>query len=374
MLAVSTFVLELLHIHSKEESAMNKARTSLPGAWVAARPILLAGLSVVALLAIAGFTGRPAEDDDHHGDQEASRAAIDNFWRVYHGNQYSAIPQVQAQLQSAIRHDPENPTLYALLGATHFWHIGEYTRDPNPNMSVLQQDFPDAVASFGKALELDYYSQHPIGYINDDHLPGYLGITTVHLGQRNNDPNLIAKGDQILDFAAYQFPEFNNFNRWAAHNTEQKDSDSYKNALDSLWQALDACAGTRIDRANPDLKPYMHLQTPVGRKKACWSEGTIAPHSFEGFMFNLANGLVKAGQVDAAGVMYANAKYADHYSTWPYRKYLEEVASSDLNARAALYADGDGTNDPPLGVPNRGCSYCHATAPEPEARQTSGQQ
>jgi hypothetical protein len=112
------------------------------------------------------------------------------------------------------------------------------------------------------------------------------------------------------------------------------------------------------------LKPYLYLQTPTGRKKACWSEGALAPHSFEGFMFNLGNGLVKAGHVEAAKVMYANAKYADNYSTWPYRKYLEDVANSDLYARAALYADGNSLNDPPMGVPNRGCSYCHATVPD----------
>ena len=343
------------------------------GVWMKARPIVLAALSGVVLLTIAGFSGRPAQDDDHQGDREASNAAISRFWQAYHGNQYSAIPQVQAQLQSAIEHDRDNPTLYALLGATYFWHYGEYKRDSNLNLSALMQDLPNAVGAFGQALELDYYSKHPIGYINDDHLPGYLGITTVHLGQQNRDPSLIAKGDEMLDFAVYQFPEFNNFNRWAAHNTDWKDSDSYKKALDSLWQALDTCAGATIDRANPDLKPYLYLQTAAGRKKACWSEGTIAPHSFEGFMLNLANGLVKAGQINAARVMYANARYADNYSSWPYRSYLEQAESSDLNARAALYADGDASNDPPLGVPNRGCAYCHATAPEPEARAASGQ-
>ena len=343
------------------------------GVWMKARAILLAALSGIVLLAMTGFSGLPTDDGDHQADKEASRAAIERFWSVYHGNEYSAIPQVQAQLQDAIERDPDNPTLYALLGATHFWHYGEYKRDSNLNLSVLQQDLPNAVGLFGQALELDYYSKHPIGYINDDHLPGYLGITTVHLGQQNRDPSLIAKGDQMLDFAVYQFPEFNNFNRWAAHNTDPKDSDSYKKALDSLWQALDACAGATVDRSNPDLKPYLYLQTAVGRKKACWSEGTIAPYSYEGFMFNLANGLVKAGQVDAARVMYANAKYADNYSTWPYRSYLEEVVNSDLNARAALYADNNAANDPPLGVPNRGCSYCHATAPEPEAQSASGQ-
>jgi len=235
------------------------------------------------------------------------------------------------------------------------------------------QDLPNAVSLFGRSLELDYYGKHLIGYINDDHLPGYLGITTVHLGQQNKDPDLIAKGDQMLDFSAYQFPEFNNFNRWAAHNTDFKDSDSYKKALDSLWEALDACIGTTLDRSNPDLKQYLHLQTPTGRKKACWSEGALAPHSFEGFMLNLGNGLVKAGKVESAKVMYENAKYADNYSTWPYRRYLEEVVNSDLYARAALYADSSSSNDPPMGIPNRGCSYCHATVREPDTHSFSEQ-
>jgi hypothetical protein len=331
------------------------------------RSIAVTLLFVAILIAVTGFT-RGFQEDDLRGQREESSAAITQFWKVYHGNQYNQIPQVQQQLQSALDRDPDNSTLYALLGATHFWHIGEYARDPDPNPEVLQQDLPNAVSLFGKALAIDYYGKHVIGYVNDDHLPGYLGITTVHLGQQNMDPDTIQKGDQLLDMAAYQFPEFNNFNRWAAHNTDPKDSDSYKKALDSLWQALDACASAHVDRANPDLKPYLYLQIAVGRKKACWSEGTLAPHSFEGFMLNLGNGLVKTGQIQAAKVMFANARYAEHYSEWPYRQYLESVANSDLNARAALYGDNDPSNDPPLAVPNRGCSYCHATVPEPPVR------
>lgn len=318
-----------------------------------------------ALLLITGFRWNPAADDDR---QEASEAAIRHFWAVYHGNDYDAIPQVQTELQQAIQNDPESPTLYALLGATHFWHIGEAARDTIPRDPALAQDMPDAVGFFGKALDLDYYSNHPIGYINDDHLPGYLGITTVHLGQLTNDPQLIAKGDQTLDFAAYEFPEFNNFNRWAAHNTDSKDSPSYQKALDSLWEGIDSCIGGSLDRTNPDLKPYLHLLTSVGRKKTCWWQSKLAPYSYEGYMLNLGNGLVKAGQVEAASIIYNNARYADNYSTWPYRYVLEAIASSDLNARAALYADNNPSNDPPLGVPNRGCAYCHAEVSETGSR------
>jgi len=297
----------------------------------------------------------------------ASAVAIEKFWAVYHGNDYAAIASVQLQLRAAMRRDPDNPTLYGLLGASHFWHFGEFARDPHATRQTLEADITSAVQLFQKALDLDYYDTHLPGYVNDDHLPGYLGITLAHLGQISGAAGTVARADHILDFSVYQFPEFNNFNRWAAHNGDPKDSASYHTALDSLWQALDTCTGTRLDRSNPDLGPYLALQTSVGRKKACWSEGDLAPHSFEGFMLNLGNGLVKAGQIDTARVMYANAKYADHYANWPYRQVLESIANSDLAARAALYADDDQNNDPPMGVPGRGCSYCHATVAEPGA-------
>jgi hypothetical protein len=331
---------------------------------LAKRIAITAALSA-ALFFTAGFSGVRTGDEQRARERRESVVAIEEFWAIYHGNNYAAIPRVQAQLQGALKHNPENATLYALLGATYFWHFGEYTRDPHLDVKALQQDMPTAVGLFGKALELDYYGKHLIGYVNDDHLPGYLGITIVHAGQLTGDADLIAKGDEMLDFAVYQFPEFNNFNRWAAHNTDFRDSDSYKKALDSMWQALDSCVGGTVDRTNPDLKQYLSLETTVGRKRVCWSDGEIAPYSFEGFMYNLGSGLVKAGQVEAAKVMFANARYARNYATWPYRKYLEDVANSDLYARAALYADGNSQDDPPLGVPNRGCVYCHATVPEP---------
>jgi hypothetical protein len=349
----------------KKGSPFLKAKHFVAVALMAAAALCFIGVAHSS----AGNGARrvPAQEDQSTG---VSRAAIEKFWTIYHGNDYDGIPEVQNELQTAIESDPNNPTLYALLGATHFWHVGEGTRDPNAQLpaekKALAQDMPTAAALFQKALDLDYYSQHPIGYIYDDHLLGYLGITTFHTGQEFGDPNLMAKGDGILDSAVYQFPEFNNFNRWAAHLDDARDSDTYKKALDSLWQDIDACIGGHLDRANPDMKPYLNLVTGVGRKKACWWKGDIAPYGFEGLVLNLGNGLVKAGEIDAARVMYANAKYADNYETWPYRNVLETIAASDLNARAALYAPGaNPQNAPQLHVPDRSCVYCHATVAEP---------
>jgi hypothetical protein len=347
-----------LFMYSNNVVETNRVRTR--GRWEALRRLafVLVPVAVVSVCAITSAQVSPNTANDR------SSAAIAHFWAIFHGNDYIAIPKVQAELQEAVERDPENVTLQALLGATHFWHVGEYTRDPNPNMTVLQQDMPTAVQLFQNALNLDD-GPHPAGYTYNDHLPGFLGVTTVHLGQMTGNSTLMAQGDQMLNYSIYQFPEFNNFNRWAAHNSDPNTSTSYQAAFDSLWQAIDACVGTTLDRANPDLKPYLYLQTSVGRKSACWSENAMAPHSFEGFMLNLGNALVKAAQVDAAKIVYANAQYASNYATWPYRSVLESIAASDLNARAALYNDNNPANDPPLAVPNRSCVYCHATVAEP---------
>jgi len=82
-------------------------------------------------------------------------------------------------------------------------------------------------------------------------------------------------------------------------------------------------------------------------------------------MLNFGNGLVKAGQIEQARIAYHDAKLLPNYSSWPYRGVLEEIESSDLEARAALYADSNPDNDPDVTVPGRGCVYCHATVPEP---------
>ncbi len=93
------------------------------------QPILSAALLGVVILSSFGVTLKSGQFDDVGQEgRESSNAAIKRFWTVYHGNDFDSIPEVQRELQTALQRDPNNATLYALLGATHFWHIGEYTR------------------------------------------------------------------------------------------------------------------------------------------------------------------------------------------------------------------------------------------------------
>src|SRR4030088_1886890 len=106
MLSLSTY--DCFRFPPKGDSAMNKMR--FPGlsrvlptsnVWIRTKEIVTAVLSAIALIALAGFASGSA-DEDHEMDRGASKAAIERFWSVYHGNEYSAIPQVQAQLQNAL--------------------------------------------------------------------------------------------------------------------------------------------------------------------------------------------------------------------------------------------------------------------------------
>ena len=177
----------------------NEAFAQGVASWPKLRLAVSAVLFGITALSLTGFTNG-SDSDKPETDRDTSRAAIKWFWTAYHGNDYQAIPHVQIELRRAIENDPDNPTLYALLGATYFWHVGEAARDTVPDDPTLAQDMPNAVDFFGKALQLDYYTKHLIGYVNDDHLPGYLGITTFHLGQQYKDSALMEKGERSTRF------------------------------------------------------------------------------------------------------------------------------------------------------------------------------
>src|SRR5436190_14423325 len=244
---------------------------------VMTRPLLIRFLAMaVALGACADDSAQPPIDASDPNAQETH--AVDLFWDTYHGNRYADIASVQVALQAALDCNPSNGQLTALLGATHFWHVAESARDPNADPQQLMADLPTAIQLFQQAA-----SEEP----DDDHLIGFIGVTTVHVGALTHNAGLIARGDQALATAVYRFPEFNNFNRWAAHNAESKNSPGYQVALEALWEAVDACAGAKLDRANPDITPYLPLRTTHGRKSVCWEDNRYAPFAPEGIWLNL---------------------------------------------------------------------------------------
>src|SRR5713226_4105625 len=132
-------------------------------------------IAITSAALVAGCNAsNNADGPPDGGAPTAARAAVDAFWRTYHNNDYAHIAEVQAALQAAIDLNPNNAELHALLGATHWWHVGEASRDLHPDPSVLSTDLPTAVQLLERAAQLDP---------NEDHYSGFIGATTVHVGQ-----------------------------------------------------------------------------------------------------------------------------------------------------------------------------------------------
>src|SRR4029078_13030617 len=89
----------------------------------------------------------------------------------------------------------------------------------------------------------------------------------------------------------------------------------------------------------------MRMERREVRNRVGWNSW-IAPHNLEGFFLNFGDMLVKAGQPDAAVVMYGKAKRPRSYGTWRYRPVLEErIASAKANVEACR------VEKPPAGAP-----------------------
>src|SRR5262249_21127914 len=136
---------------------------------------------------------------------------------------------------------------------------------------------------------------------------GFYGAMLLSEGTIFKDEKLRRRGYFSLKDSIEAFPEFDYFTAGYVMAALPVDSPRFKEAVEYQWLKLDVCVGETIDRANPDYRRFMHLETKDGPKRVCWNSW-IAPHNFEGFFLNFGDMLVKAGELDRAVSMYANAK------------------------------------------------------------------
>lgn len=190
----------------------------------------------------------------------------------------------------------------------------------------------------------------------------FQGGTMMAEGGIHNDPKLVRKGYLTMLKSIRQYPEFSLFAGGYLASRVPPQSNFFKQGLEWLWQNINVCIGDEIDRANPDTSPYQHLATTVGRKRVCWSGGSIAPHNFEGFFWNMGDMLVKSGDWRTGQKIYANSKLAPDYGSWKYRQVLEErIAEAQANV-ALFNAPPDAFNRPIKPVLSESvyaCVACH---------------
>lgn len=279
-------------------------------------------------------------------DQQAAEAK-QFFWQTLHHGRHQDIPQANRLLMIAYLKNPNDPKLAAYLGFLHIWKITERNQsqpDPLiPNEIILSKKY------FQDALILD--PGNPI-------YEGFLGDTQLVEGQVFHDKREEVRGYFTLQRAIDKWPEFNYFTAGYPMSTLSAQSDRFKEAVNWQWRTLDLCAGTRVNRKNPDFTSYMKRETHQGTQRVCW-DLWAAPHNFEGFFMNMGDMLVKSGDWQTGIKLYQNAKLAKNYATWPYRQMLEERI---INAKQNVAYFQSNNSEPSQSIlfnSGHGCMACH---------------
>lgn len=277
-----------------------------------------------------------------------SDKAESNFWEALHKGDYQHIPEAVKLLTAAYLANPNNPRLAAHLGFLHIWKLTERARVPANDPTIVDEIIL-AKKYFADAVELDP---------GDARYLGFLGDAVVIEGKIFNNARESVRGYFILKQAIDQWPEFNYFTAGFPLSSLSPEDHSYKEALAWQWDTMDLCAGTTVDRANPDFSPYMHRETQTGPQRVCWNSW-IAPHNFEGFFLNMGDMLVKEGNWQTAIKIYQNAKLSKNYDTWPYRTFLENRIKNAQNNTKNFQQLGTTPDQRILLNSGYGCVVCH---------------
>lgn len=303
-------------------------------------------------------TGTDAADDittdaldtggSSSGGEVEQHPAVGAFWAAFLGEDYAGLPDVIAGLDAAATENPDDPEVVLIRAHAHLWRLGEFERDPSQGLVVQVESSMAAIESFtaAKALAPEDYR-----------IPCWLGLTQINTGTALGDDDMIAQGRAEVDSAVDNFPEFSLFCRMLEYENAAYDAPEFQQAVDAVWDTLDLCFGEMVDRAAPDLSPYLDQQTAEGPKRVCWNLTPKALHNWQGFMIHAGDIIAKSGDVDAATVLYEDADLLD-WDSWQHQDLIDDRLA-DVAARAASYADEDPMNDAPIGSGTYSCTMCH---------------
>jgi hypothetical protein len=321
-------------------------RLRIIGACVVVAALAIAGLVWAnwARIAVAVAPNKVAAQSR----SEAARQADELFWQTFHGGRYDEIQPALEALTAAYLETPDDAVTASHIAWLHVWRVSERSRLA-AIPATITDDIRVSRRYFHEAVELNSA---------DARYLGFLASMTLAEGTIDKEEATLRRGYYMLLDAIRAWPEFNLFTGGFVLSQKPAGSDQFKEGLEWQWRTLDLCAGGTVDRANPDYAKYMTLETKEGQKRVCWNSW-IAPHNFEGFLLNMGDMLVKSGDWQTARKIYANARLAREYPTWPYRDVLEERVKSAVANVASFNAPAGG--DKPVMMINSkfACMACH---------------
>jgi hypothetical protein len=271
------------------------------------------------------------------------------FWTVIHGDDHSVAKQDEtlANLAKAIKRDKKDGRPPFLLGMLHLYRFGQATIRFDQVTDAARAELVAANQAFARALPLLWDGQR-----GDSRVPGFVAAAKFSLGVVQDDAALQAEGLADLEAAVAVNAFFNVFD------------------LIPVVQALPP-SDPRFAQVFPLLRTYISdpntLSCVLSQPEIC-SDFGLAPRNIAGALMLFGDVFVKGGGLDPANVTLAETFYYPVASvavaqTPGYRfadALAERVGPGKAAARAALYADDDPGNDPPIiGAGSEACAVCH---------------
>jgi hypothetical protein len=238
-----------------------------------------------------------------------------------------------AALEAAVRRRPSDGRSQFLLGMMNLW--------------ALQDVDPLAPGPAGSAM-LDAAQEHLDAAVellpSDFRVPGFRAGLTYANGVAHDDQMLRDLGFARLEAAVAADPLFNSFDFFAIAPVFPVAGSS---AFFQTWF---------VDLA--DVVLVDNLDCPATRPEVCGNVG-MAPHNVEGTFVLLGDVYAKGGRPTDAEQWWALAKVFGESNGWAHLALLDDRIGHAAE-RAALYADGDPSNDPPFMDGSIGyCRFCH---------------
>jgi hypothetical protein len=233
-----------------------------------------------------------------------------------------------AALDAAAKELPDEEEIHLLLGLAHLWRLAE----PLPGETEPGVQLPSAIGARDHLQRA--YQLCP----TDHRIAAWLGPILVRFGRTLNDQKTIDEGLAVLDKGIAAYPSFVLFSRLLIYADSPRDAPEFQQALTAVIDNTDACSQRLGDPACTNL---------------------TVPHNREGAALFLGDVLTKAGKRSDAHAAYSEALAGPDFQTWSFQPLLHERLDG-LDARIALYADADATNDPAAAwAADNQCALCH---------------
>jgi hypothetical protein len=251
--------------------------------------------------------------------------------------------ELTAALDARVQEAPTEGMATFYSGLMRFWRFAEAEPDPGVTLSDEMTTIVERISGSR-------------GYLpNDARVPGFLGLTRTLLAMFKSDQAGFEQADRDLRDSIQMLPAYGYFLRATAKGYPPASSVEFQTAISDLGKLTEAC-GYKQDASGS----FEYLAGPQDyQHHVCNNEGMV-PHVFEGVFLTYGDYALKAGFApDKVRAIYSSAKNSPTYATWPYASELEKRLDQ-VDARAALYADQDPLNDPPLWTATgQVCVGCH---------------